>query len=208
MATTKKTSPSKKLSTKSIKNAKNAPRPWSWRFSLLTLGIYTIVVATLIVAAYTAAGFISKHQNDDRLDRINGIYTSLNLDGSYVLQDSNIFGDKRVYSYDKSRTTSSSVKYVRADTVSNTVADVDAKIKAAGYTFVDEPYAGSVYVQYHYKSAKGEYIRLTVSSKPYDDAVFNTFQMKKEFDSSLDSLDKNAGPSTVLVKVNLDDNNE
>ena len=45
------------------------------------------------------------------------------------------------------------------------------KIEAAGFTFVEEPYPNAVDVQLHFKSAKGEYVRLTVSSKPRDDAV-------------------------------------
>jgi len=211
MATTKKTSTSKKSSTsKSTKNARNAPRAWSWRFSVLTVGIYLIIVTTLVVIAFAAAYFINNGKTADRLDRIKDIYSSINVDNeAYIQQDANVFGDKRVYEYDKGRSYSSSIRYVHADTVSNTVAELDAKIKAAGFTFFEEPYPGGAQVQYHYKSDKGEYVRLTVSSKPYDDATVNTYMMDKESAGTLfDKYDKNAGPSNVILKVNLDDNNE
>lgn len=205
MATTKKKLPAKK----STKNAKSTARSWSWRFSLVTIGIYTLVVATVVVAALSAASFIDSQQSKERLSRIQTIYSNVNLDDSYMVQTTNVFGDKRGYEWDKGRTYSSSVSYVHADTVSNTVADLDGKIKSAGFSFIDEPYPGSVSVQYHYKSKDGEYIRLTVSSKPYDDAVFNALHMNKDsVGSVIDAADKNAGPSNVIIKVNLDDNNE
>ena len=208
MATTKKKTPPKKVST--AKNTKAAARPWSWRFSILTIGIYTIAVATAVVIALSASQLIATHKNQERLDRIQTIYSSINLDDTYQVRDSSVFGDKRVYSYDKGRSQSSRVEYVHADTVSNTVADLDAKIKSAGFTFIDEPYPGGVGFQYHYKSAKGEYIRLNVTSKPYDDAVYNAFVMdKNSLGAVVDGFkDKNIGPSSVTIKVNLDDNNE
>ena len=209
MATTKKTSTTKKLSTKTSKSAKNAPRAWSWRFSLITFGIYTIVAATLVVAAFSAAHFITNNQNQQRLSQIQTVYKNLNLGDSYVAQKTNLFGDKRVYEWDKSRTYSSSIEYVHAATVSETVKDLDAKIKATGFEFINEPYPGGVSTQYHYKSANGEYLRLTVSSKPYDDAVQNAFILDKNATNNLrDKYDINAGPSNVVIKVNIDDNNE
>lgn len=210
MATTKKTTPSKKLSvSKSTKAAKNAPRPWSWRFSVITVGIYAIVTATLIVAAFSVAHLITTQQISDRYDRIEGIYSSIGIDSSsYIVQNTNVFGDKRVYSYDKGRTSSSEIDYIHAGTVSDTVKDLDAKIKAAGFTFIDEPYPGSTSIQYHYKSSKGEYVRLSVSSKPYDDAGLNAAVMGKSAEITPDKFDTNAGPSNVILKVNLDDNNE
>jgi len=207
MATTKKTPTTKKLS--STKSAKATVRPWSWRFSIITIGIYTIAVATAVVIALSASQLITTHKNQARLDRIETVYSSINLDDSYRIENSNVFGDKRVYEWDKGRTYSSSIEYVHADTVANTTADLDAKIKSAGFAFTEEPYPGSVYKQYHYKSVNGEYVRLTVSSKPYDDAVYNAFIMDKNLSGiNLDAIDKNVGPSKVTIKVNLDDNNE
>ena len=209
MATTKKTSTPKKSSAAKVsKNVKNAPRAWSWRFSFITIGIYIIVAATLVVAAFSAAHFITDQQTKQRLSAIQSIYTNLNLDDSYIAQRTNVFGDKRVYEWDKGRTYSSEIDYVHPGTVSETVKDLDAKIKATGFTFIDEPYPGSVYTQYHYKSPNGAYIRLTVSSKPYDDAIQNAFIMNKSAEFNYDQFDKNAGPSNVVIKVNLDDNNE
>jgi len=206
MATTKKKTLVKKSSSK---NAKNSVRPWSWRFSILTIGIYTIAVSTLVVAAFIASSALSNERDQKRLDRIQDIYSSLSLGDDYRIADANVFGDKREYSNDNGRTYSSAVKYQHADTVSNTVADLDGKIKAAGFTFENELNPGSAATQYHYKSTKGEYVRLTVSSKPYDDATANAYLMKKDNDGNVtDRMDLNAGPSNVIIKVNLDDNNE
>ena len=206
MATTKKKTISKKLST--TKSAKNAARPWTVRFSILTIGIYAIAVATIVLAAFFVANQVTAQQMGDRYDRIQGIYSSLKLDDSFRVERANVFGEKRVYENDKSRTVSSSIEYVHGDSVSNTVAKLDEKIKAAGFMFINEPYKGSTFTQYHYKSADGEYIRLSVSSKPYDDATTNAYVMDKDTTDIINTLDKNAGPSNVVIKVNLDDNNE
>lgn len=207
MAVSKKTTPTKKT-TKTTKATKKAKaRPLTWRFYVVTIGIFLVSVAAVVVLAlFTAQAFI-RHQEQARLDRINAIYASLNLDDTYVPVYTNVFGDKRVYEWDKDRSYSSVINYVKADTVSNTVAELDAKIKAAGFGFIDEPYPGTTSTQYHYKSPNGEYIRLTVASKPYWDATSNASIMNQSLDN-FDSMDTNAGPAKVIIKVNLDDNNE
>lgn len=208
MATTKKTSTSRKSS--KSKNAKAQARPWSWRFSILTIGIYAIAVTTVVLAALFVANVVSAQQNKVRLERIEDIYSSLELPESYAVEHADVFGDKRKYEWDDGRSYSSRIEYVNADTVSATVSDLDKRIKASGFEFVDEPYPGNeINKQYHYKSENGEYIRLTVYSKVYHDALRNALIMNKEFPlSELDSIDKNAGPASAIIKVNLDDNNE
>ena len=206
MATTKKKTTPKKLST--AKNAKNAARPWTMRFSILTIGIYAIAIATIVIAAFFVANEVTAQKYEARYTRIQDIYSSLKLDDSFRVERANVFGEKRIHDNDKNRTVSSSVEYVHGDSVSNTVAKLDEKIKAAGFMFIDEPQKGSVFTQYHYKSADGEYIRLSVSSKPYDDATTNAYVMDKDTTDIINMLDKNAGPSNIVIKVNLDDNNE
>jgi len=218
MATSKKTHTTKKASTKKApakktsakkSNAVVKARPLTWRFYVVTVGIFLIAVSTVVVIALLTSNVIAKNTNQARFDRINSIYTSLQIPEDYRPAGGEVFGDKRVYEWDKGRTYSSSNLYINGDTVSNTVAELDAKIKAAGFTFIDEPYPGSVSTQYHYKSAKGEYIRLSVSSKQYNDAWQNAIAMGKEdVPQSVYDMDKNAGPAEVTIKVNLDDNNE
>lgn len=216
MATTKKTNTTKKTpvtkkSTSKAKAVKKAPR-LTWRFYAVTIGIFLVAVTTVVVVAYLAAGIVAKQNNQARLERINDIYASFNIGDEYKLEKMNVFGDKRPYDWGgdagKGRTYSSEIDYLRGDTVSNTVADLDAKIKAAGFTFVDEPYPGSGNVQYHYKSKDGEYVRLTVSSKQYNDALRNGIIMGRDHEDAVRGMDKNAGPAEVILKVNLDDNNE
>lgn len=219
MATQKKTHTTKKSPVKKTAAKKTAAqkgkavakaRPLTWRFYAVAIGIFVIAVSTMIVIALFTSSVAARYAAQERLERINTIYSTLNLDNSYTSTYTNIFGDKRPYDTDKSRTQSSQVDYVHADTVSNTVAELDTKIKAAGFTFVGEPYPGSNFTQYHYKSAEGEYIRLNVQSKPYYDAYQNAMLMNegKEVPQAVYDMDKNAGPSEVTIKVNLDDNNE
>jgi len=206
MATTKKKTPLKKVST--AKNTKAAARPWSWRFSILTIGIYVVAIATIVLAAFFVANKVAAHNIGERYDRIQSIYSNLKLDDSYRVERANVFGVKQFYNNDKNRTVSSSIDYVHGDTVSNTAKELNEKIKAAGFKFIDEPHKGSVVTQYHYKSIDGEYLHLSVSSKPYDDATTNAYVMDKDTSDIINSIDKNAGPSNVSIKVNLDDNNE
>lgn len=218
MATSKKTHTTKKVTAKKAPVKKTAAkkgsapvkaRPLTWRFYVVAIGIFTIAVSTMIVIALLTSSTIAKNQQEARLDKIKGIYASLQIPEDYRETGGSIFGDKRQYEWDKGRTESSYVMYLHGDTVSNTVAELDAKIKAAGFTFIDEPYPGSTSTQYHYKSADGEYVRLTVSSKQYNDAWQNAVAMGQDnVPQSVYDMDKNAGPAEVIIKVNLDDNNE
>lgn len=190
-----------------MKNAKASSKTQvTKKNKIILFGLILVVVAMAITLA--VAYIIPKMQHQARLTRINQIYTSLNIsDEEYLLQDQEVFGEKRVYDWDKSRTFSSSKEYTRGANVDVTVADLDKKIKDAGFTYFDEPYPGSIPIEYHYKSDRNEYIRLSVNGKPVADAFFNTFWMDGDM-SVIDNLDPNAGPSNVTIKVNLDDNNE
>lgn len=206
--TTKKAPVTKKASTQKGGSAKKAPR-LTWKFYVVTIGIFLVAVMSVIVIALFTAHTIATRMNQERLEHIKDIYTSLNIDDSYKLESSDVFGDKRVYTWDRGRTYSSTVRYLKGDTVSNTVAELDAKIKDAGFAYVGEPYPGSKSIQYHYKSKDGEYIRLTVESKVYTDAVMNNSAMNRVPPTQdIQSIDTNAGPALVTIKVNLDDNNE
>ncbi len=206
MATKKKKPAAKKLF---FLKKKVRARPLTWKFYVVTIGIFLVSVASAVVIALYVANSVTTQHTQARVDRINAIYASLNLDSSYIVQNSSIFGEKKVYDWDKSRSYASFVTYIHPETVDATSSELDGKIKAAGFAFIDEPYKGGAYVQYHYKSEQGEYIRLNVSSKPRDDAIQNAFLMNRnEIPDSVYEIDTNAGPSTVVIKVNLDDNNE
>lgn len=175
----------------------------------LLILVCVVAALSLVLLGWVGVNAWNNAQVKGRLSRIEHIYSSLNLDqDNYAISSYQVFGDKRPYDYDKSRTESSAITYIHGDTVSNTAAELDAKIKASGFAFIDEPYAGSVQKQYHYKSSKGEYIRLTVSSKPYDDAWQNSSAMNQSMPDLPDGFDTNQGPVNVTIKVNLDDNNE
>ena len=175
--------------------------------------IFPILVIILALAAATvlvfqANAFMTTRQNTTRLDRINAIYSSLNLGGEYQVVYQNVFGEKKTYDYDAGRTFSSQIDYERGANVDVTFSELDKKIRAVGFTFIGEPYPGAADMQYHYKSDKGEYIRLTVASKVRSDAARNDILMKGALSDDFFKIDKNVGPASVTIKVNLDDNNE
>lgn len=207
MATAKKSHSVKKKSS----TGKAKARPLTWKFYVTTIGIFVVAVTTVVVLGLLAASYVATSQKNERLGKIQSVYSSLAIDEeSYRLVNANVFGDKRPYEWDTGRSYSSSKEYVHGDTVQNTFNELDAKIRDAGFTFIDEPYPGAVYKQYHYKSENGEYIRLSVSSKLYDDALFNASVMNEDITQAIDNASSylEKGPSTVLIKVNLDDNNE
>lgn len=188
------------------KTKKTSKSQVSKKSKFILLGAILLVVA--LVVALTLTYIIPKMQNQARYARINEIYASLKIDDqTYLLKDSKVFGEKRLYDWDNSRSFSSAKYYTRGANVDVTAKDLDQKIKDAGFVFFDEPYPGSMQIQYHYKSDKGEYIRLSVSSKLRDDAFFNAHWMNKDLNATYE-IDGNAGPSNVTIKVNLDDNNE
>lgn len=165
-------------------------------------GVAAILLLGVVVLSvhYISTAYIP---NTERKSRIEAIYANLQLDSSYVPTGSDVFGEKRVYSWDTGRTYSSTKKYQHDANVDTTVAELKSKIETAGFAYFDEPYPGSGSVQYHFKSGDGEYIRLTVSSQAYDNAAYDGNDATLPYET-----DANTGPSNVIVKVNLDDNNE
>lgn len=200
------------MNKRKISPSKSSKSKKSSSFPLFIVLVWVVGILAIIVGLFWGFSAWQRAHQQARLDKIEAIYASFQLDeNEYAVTSYNVFGDKRPYDYDKSRSQSSSIEYVHADTPSATMTDLDGKIKAAGFTFIDEPYAGSAaFKEYHYKSKKGEYVRLNVMSKPYFDAIRNDAIMNKNLGelTTPDSFDTNQAPSNVTIKVNLDDNNE
>ncbi len=163
-----------------------------------------IMFVLVSVSWFTVHQFITYKTNSDRESKIYAIYDSLNLGDTYRTVKQDVFGDKRVYSWDKNRTYASSIEYGHNDTPQNTAADLKSKIEAAGFVPAGSAYEGSVDPQYYYKNSKGNYVRVTVTSKYAQDAViYGTLNNNDPLANH-----KNEAPSYVTIKVNLDDNNE
>jgi len=194
------------LALKARLNPKESPmakRPFYVRHRI-TLGIAAAVI--VIIAAVSAPPLVTATTNAIRLARINAIYNSLNLGPDYIPSSSIVFGDKRVYSWDKSRTYSSAKVYMRQADVDTTVAELRPKIEAAGFKYFEEPYPGSAQVELHFKSADNHYIRLTVFSAHRNSvAQADDMALLAAYDATHSPKE---APSTVQIKVNLDDNNE
>lgn len=209
MTAAKKKSSVKKVST--VKKGVFAKaKPLTWKFYVVTIGIFVISIATVVVISMFTAFAVVRNTSMQRLDKIQTIYSSIQLDDSYQLEDAKVFGAKKTYDWDRGRTYSSAMYYLHGDSVTNTFNELDAKIREAGFVFIDEPYPGSVQKQYHYKSADGAYIRLSVESKKYADAIRNAAIMKQDLTAAVEQAgkDTDSGPAKVTLKVNLDDNNE
>jgi hypothetical protein len=187
------------LMVKSKKQTK--PRKQKYQKSIYGIAIALAAVSISIGIFFLVTDIIP---SANRAARINNIYDSLAIGDDYTVVRSDVFGKKRVYEWDTGRTYSSSKTYTHDADVDATVANLRQKIEAAGFTYFEEPYPGSTYVQLHFKSANGEYVRLTVSSKPRDTAL----QGSTSPNDDGFSIDPNTGPSNVTIKVNLDDNNE
>lgn len=166
------------------------------------VGIVSLLVAAMIITGLMT-GYM-KYTNSQRLDRIQSIYASLKLDDSYREARSDIFGDKRVYDWDKGRTWSSSIEYGKNSSRSETFNDLKKRITAAGFKQIPGPNYGEVARQDHYKSDKNEYIRVSVdTSAVYDGILYGTDWPSPQTKDATENA-----PVYVTIKVNLDDNNE
>lgn len=172
------------------------------------LVVYGVVVFVLFVcislSAYALVNTVKHQENQARLNRINAIYTSLSLGDSYRVNKVHIFGDKRVYEWDKGRTYSSSIEYGHNATMNETFADIEKKAKAVGFEPAGRAYEGSTVEQHHYKNSNGEYIRVTVSNRVVQDSMIYGTEYQKDDDVT----NRDTAPVYVTIKVNLDDNNE
>lgn len=170
--------------------------------------IYALLVFIMFILIsvtwFTVHQSIAYRTDNARHQQIVSIYDSLKLGDKYRAIKYDIFGDKRVYSWDNSRTYASSTEYGYNDTPQNTALDLKTKIEAAGFTAAGTAYEDSTSPQYYYRNSKGNYIRVSVTSAYIQNAIaYGTF-------SNDDPLinHKDEAPTYVTIKVNLDDNNE
>lgn len=173
--------------------------------SLISYAVIVFVLFALIsMSAYLVDRMIVARDNQIRYDQISQIYESLGLDDSYRIDQTDVFGDKRVYDWDKDRSYSSSVTYGHNATVSATFDDLKKRVEAAGFTYFETAYDGSVAKQLHFKNDKGQYVRVSVVTKLAHDMQLYGVPSVTDWNKA----DHNAAPSYVTIKVNLDDNNE
>lgn len=196
----------KMTKTKRAKHVSVSPTHFMIKRSLFSYAVLVFLFFALTcMSIYLIDRIVVARENQARYDQITKIYSDLQLGDSYRVARTDVFGDKRVYSWDKGRTYSSSVEYGHNDTVSGTFADLKKKIEAAGFKYFDTAYKGSNAQQYHFKSSDGEYIRVSVVPSDYQNAlIYGT----PDLDSWLATKNKDQAPSYVTIKVNLDDNNE
>jgi hypothetical protein len=169
---------------------------------IILISAIVFIIGSLV--AITSYVLVPRVMNESRKSRILETYAKINVSDEYGLRSQNVFGEKRVYEWDKSRTYSSSEDFIRGKNVDDTVKDLQTRVTKAGFKLIDHPYP----FQWQYKSDDGIYVRFDVLSKPRTEYFQNQSIMKEAASSSSDQIDPNTGPSLVTLKVNLDDNNE
>ena len=187
------------------KHVQTTPTHFVLRRSLLVYVILVFVLfSTLAMSIYLIDRLVISKQHTDRLNQITAIYDSLGLDSSYRAVRSDLFGDKRVYSWDKGRTFASTIEYGHNDTPTNTASDLRKKVENAGFTYIQTEYEGSINPTQEYKNAKGNYLRVsTMSGTIHNSIVYGDVDSKAPLIQHA-----NEAPTYVTIKVNLDDNNE
>lgn len=195
----------KKQPTHSRKHISSNDTHFLLRKSLFIYSLIVFVAFVLVSAtAYTFVQLAEYRTSHTRLSEISSIYSSLNLDESYRIAKSDVFGDKREYSWDSSRSFSSSVEYGRNASVSDTFADLKNRIELAGFEQIEGPDYGPIARQDHYKNSDGQYIRVSVQSRAWYDAMLYGLETPAAQTPEATEV----GPVYVTIKVNLDDNNE
>lgn len=170
------------------------------KLALVSAIVFIIVSLTAVTMRFA----IPTAVNEARKNRIAAMYEKIDLGSDYLVQSQDIFGEKRPYEWDKSRSYSSSKELVRGKNVDETVKDLQEHVTKAGFTLIDHPYP----YQWQYKSDDAVYVRFNVLSKPRMEYIQNQSLMGKDVGSASNQIDSNTGPSLVTLKVNLDDNNE
>lgn len=168
---------------------------------ILISAIVFIVVSLFTITSYI---LIPKMISESRKNRILDTYAKINLGDDYAIESQNIFGEKQVYEWDKSRRYSSSRDLIRGKNVDDTVQDLQTHIIKAGFKLIDHPYP----YQWQYKSNDNIYVRFNVLSKPRMEYIQNQSMMGEAVNMSVSKIDANTGPSLITLKINLDDNNE
>lgn len=174
--------------------------------SLLSYAVLVFLFfALLSMSVYLVDRMIVENSHHRRRAQIVSIYRDLNLGENYRPISSNIFGDKRVYSWDKHRSYASAVTYGHNATVGDTVKELSEKVKKAGFTQQKIEYEGSSSPVYEFKNDKGNWLRIRAIPKAdRDDAVYGT----KNYQFINTETTNAMAPTHVEIKVNLDDNNE
>lgn len=166
----------------------------------LVVLIIIIVAAVLVVGlAYAVPAIVHK----SRATHVKSIVSSLELDESYIKQKEFIYGDKRPNGLNGDKDKTAYVSYVRGENVDATVSDLRQKIEAAGFKFERDKNPNGAIVHYQFRSASGEVLYLSVSSKLRNDAIQNAALMGRNIDTS-NSVNTNAGPSEVTIKIDID----
>lgn len=176
------------------------------RKSLFVYSLLVFIGFVLIsLSAYAISKTYSAHIDNQRLSRINTIYDTLKLGNGYYVSSQDVFGDKRVYSWDENRSEASSISGGHNDTPANTLRDLSTKVEAAGFAPAGTSTKGSTTTENYFKNAKGEWIRISVLSATIRDHLMYGTSTKG---TPITAAEEQSSPTYFTIWVNLDNNNE
>ncbi|MEO8691771.1 MAG: hypothetical protein ABI397_03230 [Candidatus Saccharimonas sp.] len=199
---TKKTT--KKLSKKQptrIKHVSVSQTHVMIKRSLLGYAIIVFVVfCTISMSVYLVERMVVSHNIENRYDEMSKVYTDLNLDKSYLVDQTNISGSSYLKAVDGSKVYNSIVSFGHNDTVSATISDLTTRLEQAGFNPAGTRYEGTVASETNFKNNDGVVVTINVVTKSSHDMSIYGVPTLDEWQS----LDKNAAPSYVTIKVSLE----
>ena len=169
-------------------------------YAILLFVGFILVSLSIFAVVETRTAYL-EHQRETRIAEI---YEDLELDDTYRVADVSIFGEKKKYSWDEERTHASVVSYGRDADRSETFDDIQRRLESAGFRQIESPDYGNVGRQDHYTNDAGEFVRVSVDTVAWHNAMLYGTQIPNR---SSDAANE-TGPVYVTIKVNLDDNNE
>ena len=184
----------------------------SKKTKILPRQVFIAAGLALIVAGaiYVFTTYATKlFYESPRAARVHEIYASLQLSDDYVYQTGAIAGERRLYKQDGTRSWSSYQTYLRGASLTQTVKELNDSIIKAGFKQIWQSENASVIAERRYVNDKQEYIRFKAESKLRLEYYQNSYLMGLDTATiQKNAIDPESGPIRVMIKVNLDDNNE
>ena len=141
------------------------------------------------------------YDNYQRQQEVMSIYQDLKLDETYRLDDMDVYTSTVADTSDSKHGQTSSITYGRNADRQATFADLEKRIKAAGFTKVDNPDHGELARQDHYENDDGEVIRVSIETAAWHEAMLYGTELPTP-QSKQANIE---GPVYITIKVGLGD---
>lgn len=185
------------MATKSkSKKTKSSRKCTNWNHIFLSI-MGTILI---LAAVFAAINMPSAMRQKER----NKAFSQLNLENKGFMQqycDITSGADSKG-PFDRTNAPAAWCWFVYGATVSETSDKMKSIAENAGWKFERDAFPEGAGREFHFKNDRGHFLIVSISSKLRDDATFNANAMNQD-DSTVISMDMNAGPTNVYVYLNL-----